>query len=373
MIRVLHVIGAMDRAGAETMIMNYYRHIDRDEIQFDFLVHTDRHCDFDDEIEALGGNIYRLPRFIGANYLQYKHACKRFFEAHPEIDIVHGHIESCASIYLPEAKRSGKETICHCHQANGPLSPIEIAFRLATFRNKHSADFYMACSKKAGRDRFGRPVIESDRFSVLNNAIDLSSFRHTEEQRTEVKNMLQVQGKSVFGHVGRFTEAKNHPFLIEAFRIITETLPDAQLMLVGRGETEGAIRHLVKEKGLEDSVHFLGVRDDIPQIMAAMDVFLFPSIQEGLGIVAIEAQASGLPCLVSDALPGEAMILPSAKRLPINNAALWANEALARLRSERMGNETIERTLANHGYEIKTAAKNLTNLYQNIKNDNESR
>lgn len=371
MIRVLHVIGAMDRAGAETMIMNYYRAIDRDQIQFDFLVHTDRHCDFDDEIEALGGNIYHMPRFVGANYLHYKNACRRFFEAHPEIDIVHGHIESCASIYLPEAERSGKVTICHCHQANGPLSPIEIAFRLATFRNKHSANFYMACSKKAGRDRFGLPVVESGRFSVLNNAIDLSAFRRAKEQRAEVREMLQLQGKPVFGHVGRFTGAKNHPFLIEIFQTIAEKLPDAQLLLVGRGETEEAIQHLVKEKGLSGSVHFLGVRDDIPQMMAAMDVFLFPSVQEGLGIVAIEAQASGLPCLVSAALPDEAVLLPSAKRLPIDDAALWADEALACLQSDRTDNETIDRMLTDHGYEIKAAANSLTNLYQSMKDGNE--
>lgn len=372
MIRVLHVIGAMDRAGAETMIMNYYRAIDRNQIQFDFLVHTDRHCDFDDEIEALGGNIYRLPRFVGANYLQYKNACKRFFAAHPEIDIVHGHIESCASIYLPEAKRNGKATVCHCHQANGPLSPFEIAFRLATFRNKHSADFYMACSEKAGKDRFGLPVVESDRFSVLNNAIDLSAFRRTEEQRAHAKEELHVAGKPVFGHVGRFTAAKNHPFLIEVFQAIAERLPDAQLLLVGRGETEDAIRSLVKEKGLEASVHFLGVRDDIPQMMAAMDVFLFPSIQEGLGIVAIEAQASGLPSLVSAALPDEAVILPSAKKLPIDDASLWANEAIACLHADRMEDETIERMLADHGYEIKTAAERLTDLYRRMKDDGQT-
>lgn len=367
MIRVLHVIGAMDRAGAETMIMNYYRAIDRNQIQFDFLVHTDRHCDFDDEIEALGGRIFRLPRFIGPNYFQYKNACRSFFEAHPEIDIVHGHIESSASIYLSEAKRAGKATISHAHQANGPLSPFEIAFRLATFRNKRSADFYMACSQKAGRDRFGLPVVDSGRFSVLTNAIDLTAFSNTEEQRARMRASLGVAGKPVFGHVGRFTKAKNHPFLIEVFNKIADAHDDAQLLLVGRGENEKAIRELVRAKGLEDSVHFLGVRDDVAEVMSAMDVFLFPSVQEGLGIVAVEAQASGLPTLVSDALPDEAMILPSAKKLPIVDASLWATEAIARLDAKRMSSAEIQHALTEHGYEITSATDELTEFYLSLK------
>lgn len=367
MIRVLHVIGAMDRAGAESMIMNYYRAIDRDRIQFDFLVHTDRHCDFDDEIEALGGRIHRLPRFTGLNYFQYKNACKRFFATHPEIDIVHGHIESCASIYLPAAREQGLMTICHSHQAKGPLSPFEIAFRLATVRNKHSADLYMACSQKAGIDRFGSTVVESDRFSVLNNAIDLTTFDSTEEQRLHMKETLGVSKRPVFGHVGRFTEAKNHLFLIDVFAKIVDEVPDAQLLLVGRGEQEKMIRDIIGKKGLSDSVQFLGIRDDIPQVMAAMDVFLLPSLWEGLPVVAIEAQASGLPSLISSNISSEAAILPSTEMLPITNADLWASEAIARLEIERMNKGQIEQALVSHGYEITSAAEKLSNFYLNLK------
>lgn len=366
-IKVLHVIGAMDRAGAETMIMNYYRAIDRNEIQFDFLVHTDRHCDYDDEIEALGGKIYRLPCFTGLNYLQYKTACRRFFAEHPEIDIVHGHIGSCASVYLPEAKRNGKITICHSHRSKGSLSPAEMAFRLATFQNKRSADYYMACSEQAGRDRFGSNMVEQDNFFILKNAIDLERFDSTEEQRLAAKKLLGISEKPVFGHVGRFTEAKNHPFLIETFRKITETLPDAQLLLVGRGENEGEIRKLVEEEGLGSSIHFLGIREDVSTVMAAMDVFLFPSLWEGLGIVAIEAQASGLPCVVSDGVPSEAAILPSTKRLSLTSATEWAQEALACLDADRPKSEEIRASLTAHGYEINFAAAKLTQTYRNLK------
>lgn len=372
MIRVLHVIGAMDRAGAETMIMNYYRALNRDDIQFDFLVHTDAPADYDAEIEALGGRIFRIPRFVGVNYLQYKAACREFFAAHPEIDVVHGHIESSASIYLAEAKRAGIPTICHAHQSNGPLSAFELAFRLATLRNKRSADFYMAPSHQAGLDRFGTGVAEGKRFSVLKNAIDLSVYAPDEAARAQVREELGLEGKPVFGHVGRFTPAKNHPFLIEVFAQIKEHLPEAQLLLVGRGETEEATRALVKSKGLEDAVHFLGVREDIPAIMNAMDVFLFPSLWEGLGIVAVEAQACGLPCILSDVIPNEAVLLPQTKKLPVGcgaseeNATKWALAAIEALEAPRPDAETCKEILRKGGYEINAATEALVNTYKNI-------
>lgn len=367
MIRVLHVIGAMDRAGAETMIMNYYCAIDRNEIQFDFLVHTDRHCDYDDEIEALGGNIYHIPRFNGLNYFGYKKACREFFKHHPEIDIVHGHIESSASIYLPEAHKAGKATICHSHQANGPITLTELAFRAVTLRNKHAADRYMACSIKSGIDRFGHAVVESDRFSVLKNAIAIEKYASSKEERKRTKEKFGLNGKPVFGHVGRFTEAKNHPFLIQVFERIKQSEPNAQLLLIGRGENEEKIRELVESKQLNDSVHFLGIRNDVEAIMKAMDVFLFPSLYEGLGIVVIEAQASGLPCIVSEAIPDEAVILPTMVRLPLASSRRWATAAIDSLSFDR-GVLSSQRTIVEHGYDIRISAKKLTDTYQQMAN-----
>lgn len=367
MIRVLHVIGAMDRAGAETMIMNYYRALDHEKIQFDFLVHTDRRCDYDDEIESLGGRIYRIPRFNGVNYSSYKKTCKAFFEAHPEIDIVHGHIESSASIYLPEAAKTDKITICHSHNTNETLSLTDIAFRLVTARNKRSAQYYMACSKQAGLDRFGESIVNSPEFTILPNAIDFTTFAFAQEDRDRIRDELDIGDKPVFGHIGRFSKQKNHEFLIEVFSKIRSSLPDAQLLLVGRGNDEQRIQGLVEQKGLGDSVHFLGIRNDVESILAALDVFLFPSLWEGLGVALIEAEASGLPCLVSDALPSEAIISPLVKTLSLDDPDEWAKEALASLTISRMDIKEAQSALATHGYEIDSAAQNLMRTYRGMK------
>lgn len=364
MIRVLHVIGAMDRAGAETMIMNYYRNIDRDAIQFDFLVHTDRHCDYDEEIEAIGGKIYRIPRFNGMNYFSYKAACREFFKNHPEHDIVHGHIESSAWIYLPEARNAGKATIAHAHQSKGPLSASEIAFRLITARNKHSAERYMACSKQAGIDRYGEAITNSGRFEVLPNAIDLQSYAFDPQRRHDLRQELGLGEDPTFGHIGRFTAAKNHPFLIRVFTQIKREIPNAQLVLVGRGENEEMTRELVRSLGLEDSVHFLGVRDDVDRVLNALDVFLFPSLWEGLGIVAIEAQANGLPTLISDAVPDEVAILPSTKRLPLDDIQVWVDASLAALETARKQGDHVSSKLTD--YDIVHAAKRLEDYYQSL-------
>lgn len=372
MIRVLQVIGAMDRAGAETMIMNYYRHINRGAVQFDFLVHTDRPCDYDDEIEALGGQIYHIPRFTGLNYSSYRNACHDFFEAHPEIDIVHGHIESSASIHLPEAHKTGKTTVCHAHQSKGPLSPFEIAFRLATARNKHSADYYMACSEQAGIDRFGKNVVESDRFQVLRNAISLEDYTFDPISRQQIRSSLELGDDPVFGHVGRFSEAKNHPFLIEVFAQIKNRLPSAKLLLLGRGENEEKIRKLANDKGLNDAILFLGVRKDVNQVMNAFDAFLFPSLWEGLGVVAIEAQANSLPCLVSTVVPDDVMILPTTEKLPLHDVEAWTNAAIAAAtkanRNRTGSNLSIAPSPLLASYDIMRRARELEDSYQSMLN-----
>lgn len=367
MIRILHVIGAMDRAGAETMIMNYYRAIDRNEIQFDFLVHTDRHCDYDDEIEALGGNIYHILRFNGLNYFQYKKACKHFFQAHPEIDIVHGHIESSASIYLPEASKGGKVTIAHSHNMSDSFSFTALLFQIATFRNKHCAEYYMACSKAAGIDRFGSSAISNPNFSILPNAVEVERFTFSETDRSAIREDLHLLNKPTFGHIGRFTKQKNHPFLIDVFSLIKARVPDAQLLLLGKGENESFIQHLVQEKGLSDSVHFLGVRDDIEKILSAIDVFLFPSLWEGLPVALVEVQASGLPSVISETISEEAVMLPTMIRLPLTNPEKWADAAINSLSVDR-DILSSQRIITDCGYNIRASAGKLVNTYQRMAN-----
>lgn len=216
MIRVLHVIGKMDRAGAETMLMNIYRKIDRRKIQFDFLVFTSERADYDDEIEKLGGNIYRLTTFRGYNYLDLRPKINKFFAEH-KYQIVHGHMGSLAPLYLSAAKRYGAYTIAHSHATNSNIFFERVLFDFFSHRVRNIADFFMACSKQAGIDRFGVAIVESDRFKIINNGIDTVQYRYSIQRAEKLKKEFHLEDKIIYGHIGRFVPSKNHQFLIKVF------------------------------------------------------------------------------------------------------------------------------------------------------------
>lgn len=366
MLRVLHVIGAMDRGGAETMIMNFYRAIDRTKVQFDFLVHEQRECDYDAEIEALGGKIYRLPRFTGVNYFTYRKGCREFFAAHDEHPIVHGHIGSCAAIYLAEAKRAGRYAIAHSHAQNYEGGLAGALFRLASHPTRKIADFFFGCSLRAGVDRFGSGVANGSCFSLLKNGVSLSLHEFDETVRREVREELNIADSApVVGHVGRFTEVKNHAFLIDVFSRIRDRLPDAVLVLAGRGELERAVRNEVEARGLSDAVRFLGVRDDVSRVLMAMDVFVFPSRKEGLPVALVEAQASGLSCVISSGVSEEAIVDPDAVRLSLaDGAARWADEVVLQYkRGKDVDRTRATDTVRSSGFDIAEGARWLQEFY----------
>ncbi|TNU89972.1 glycosyltransferase family 1 protein [Eggerthella lenta] len=328
MMRILHVIGAMDRGGAETMIMNLYRSIDRSRVQFDFLVHEQRVCDYDEEIQDLGGAVYRaLPRFTLLNYPTYRRRCHAFFSGHPEHAIVHGHIASSAAVYLREAKRQGRVTIAHSHAQNYPVSVPELGFRALAYPVRFIADQFLACSIEAGRDRFGKAVVEGDRFHVVKNAIDVDRYANDPVSHERAKRALGYEGAPLIGHVGRFDPIKNHPYLIEVFSEVKRRIPDAKLLLVGRGPSEEEVRQAVREARLEDDVVFFGVTDQVADVLKALDVFVFPSFSEGLSMAAVEAQAAGVPCVLSTGVPELAVIAPQhVVRLPLDaGSGVWAD------------------------------------------------
>lgn len=363
MIRVLHVIGAMDRGGAETLIMNLYREIDREQIQFDFMVHEDRQCDYDSEIETLGGKIYRVPRFNGPNALSYKKAFRDFFREHDEHDVVHGHIGSGAALYLSEAKRADKFAIAHSHNLRFPLSPSEVAFRAASYPTRFVADYFLAASEQAGTDRFGRHFTPGSRGMVLGNGIDLDLYTCDPSSHEASKQKLGFAGHPVVCHVGRLDYQKNHRFLLRAFALLKERVDEAELLLVGRGPLESELRDLAQELGIADSVHFLGVRQDVPEILKASDLFLFPSIVEGLGMAAVEAQAAGLPTLMSDGVAAEAAATPLAEVLPLDaGPERWAQRSEAILADLPPRHDEVTQVRA-HGFDIRDSANQLARLY----------
>lgn len=363
--RVLHVIGAMDRGGAESLLMNIYRNIDRKKIQFDFLVHEDRKCDFDDEIESLGGGLFRIRRFNGMNGIAYRASCGAFFEENHDFAAVHVHIGSCAAMVIREAKKHGLYCIAHSHSKNGPLSPMELAFRFFSYPTRYLADYFLACSRTAGIDRFGLKVAESDRFAVLNNGIEIAKYCFDPAVRQKYrKSFGLLPFERAVCHVGRFVEQKNHRFLIEAFAKACGEDSNLKLFLVGRGPLESAVRAQVGELGIDDRVVFLGVRDDVPSLLMAMDLFVFPSVTEGLGIAAIEAQAVGLPCLLSCELPDMALCAPYAEKVStLKYPSVWADKIIEispRSNAVRMDGQDFVR---NAGFDVVETAAFLRGLY----------
>lgn len=364
MIRVLHVIGAMDRGGAESMIMNFYRKIDRTKYSFDFLVHEDRECDFDKEIKSLGGNIYRVPRYKIYNYSHYKKEIKKFFEQHHDYDIVHGHICSCINIYSSIAKKYGIKTIAHSHSSNFGISLATIFTKVVSFHTKFIDDYFIGCSKKAGLDRYGSKIVESNRFDVLCNGIDVTKYRFDEMKRNELRAKLGIEDKLVLGHVGRFTYAKNHEFLIQVFNELQKVRPDSVLLLFGRGELEEEVKEKIQSLNIQDKVRFMGVVPNVYDYLNALDVFVFPSRFEGLPIVLIEAQASGLCCVINDSLTSEIDITPNIHRLSLNESkSKWVHKILEVDNNNRLkGYELVK----NSPFNIDKEVQHLQEIYDNL-------
>ncbi len=363
MINVLHVVGAMDRAGTETFIMNLYRHMDRTKVQFDFLVNAERACDYDHEIVSMGGKIHHIPRYTLINHRSYRRAFRTLLTDHPEYRIIHGHIGSSAPIYLAESKLQGRYTIAHSHSAVRITSPRDIAFKAIARPVRGISDFYMACSPEAALDRFGRKIAAGDTCRIVNNGIEVEAYARGPESIERAKASFGFGEEPVFGHVGRFSPEKNHRFLLDVFADIKKSLPSAKLLLIGRGPEEDATCERARTLGLSDAVTFAGIRDDIPEALRSMDVFLFPSLYEGLGISFVEAQAAGLHCIASTGTPGHACISDRAKRLPLDQS-LWTNAAIEAYAASRLSKDDRCALVRKQGFDISVVADALFEFYR---------
>lgn len=363
-IRILQVVTHMNRGGLETMLMNYYRNIDRSKVQFDFLTHRTHKADYDDEIEALGGKIYHLPRLnpFSKSYLK---ALDSFFKEHKEYQVVHCHQDCLSGVVLKVAKANGvKFTIAHSHNANQDKN-LKYLVKIVAKRNiTKYADKLFACGKEAGKWMFN-----TDDFDVLNNAIDTDKYIYDEKKSKEIRKSLGVEGKFVVGHVGRFNPQKNHEFLIDIFNEIQKIEPESMLMLVGDGDLRVNIENKVKVLGIEDKVKFMGVRSDVNDLMQAMDVFLFPSLYEGLPVTMVEAQASGLKCIISNKVPQECILTDNVQVISLEeNFKLWAKEILKYKKYYRKNTkESIEKA----HFDINANVKYLQEFYLNAGEVNE--
>jgi len=362
-LRVLHVVGRMDRGGAETLIMNMYRHIDRNRVQFDFVVHGDGEGAFDSEIRDMGGRIFHAPRYRGINHLSYRQWWRSLFSEHPEFSIVHGHMQSTGSIYLREAKRAGRRTIAHSHNTSAGQGVKALAKEYLQRNIGDYADWRLACSSDAGTWLFGRDACDLDDFFILKNAIDTKEHNLDPTTRMRTRAALGVEDRIVIGHVGRFHPQKNHEFLLDVFAEYHRRDPRAVLLLVGDGPLRSSIEATVGRLGLGGDVIMTGVRPDIPDLLQAMDMFLFPSLYEGLGIALVEAQASGLPCIASDCIPSEARLTDLLVFVPLQSpASHWADLMAEHL----VGRPRVDRCaeVAAAGYDIAEQSDWLMGLYR---------
>lgn len=336
-IRVLHVLGGLSLGGAESRIMDLYRNINREELQFDFLVHSAKEEHFDKEVKALGGNVYRIPRFKIYNWFQYKKALKQFFAEHKEFRAVHGHMTSTASIYLPIAKKAGVPvTLAHARSAGVPGGLKGLLTKWLRSSLKHKTDYCLACSKEAGEAVFGKKWSAQGKVEVIPNAIAAKKYAYDESVRKEKRKELGIDDKLVIGHVGSFREPKNHVFLIQIFAEIYKKRPDAVLLLLGEGTLMEQIKKQVEEAGLKDVVRFLGNQGNVSPYYQAMDYLVFPSLFEGLPGTVIEAQTAGLRCLISDTITKEVQITELVESYSLDKPAVeWAEFVVSHCGYER--------------------------------------
>jgi len=307
-IRVAQVMGKMNNGGVEAVVMNYYRHIDRTKIQFDFIVDTDSKCPQRKEIELLGGKVYFVPPY--SRILKYDKALKKIFIEN-KYKIVHSHITTLNVFPLRVAKRCNIPIrISHAHSTAGKGEFVRncIKYLLRPF-SKMYANYYFACGEYAGKWLYGKKTFNRGDVFVLNNAIDVDKFKFNEIYRNEIRNKYNIkQSTFVIGHIGRFVSQKNHKFLINVFKKYHEKNVDSKLMLIGEGPLENDIKNQVESLGLSDSVLFVGVVNDGYKYYNAFDCFMLPSTYEGLPVVGVEAQCNGLPCIFSDRMTKEVLL-----------------------------------------------------------------
>ncbi len=356
-IRVLQVVTYMGRGGLETMLMNYYRHIDRSKVQFDFLTHREFDGDYDKEIKELGGNVYHLSN-LNPLSIGYKTSLNDFFENHPEYKIVHSHLDCMAGIPLKYAKLNNVPIrIAHAHNSN-QTKDLKYPLKLFYKRNiKKNANYLFACGDEAGKWMFN-----TNNFKVLNNAINAKDYTFNLNLRNDKRKEFGISDNSILvGHVGRFFPQKNHEFLIDIFNQFHKDHPNSYLMLVGEGELKTSIQDKVNTLGLEDNVIFTGLRSDVNDLLQAMDIFLFPSLYEGLPVSIVEAQAAGLPCLISDKVPIECKKTDLVYQLNLEDSVnTWADKIYELSHITRR--DTYEE-IKESGFDIVENAKWLENFY----------
>lgn len=364
MIRILHSVSNMDRAGVETMLMNYYRYIDREKIQFDFLCNKKKPGAYDDEIKKMGGRIYITPGYNPLRYKKYFTYMKKLFREHPEYKIVHAH-NGALAYYPLKAANLSKIPIRIAHSHNTKINfdfkwPIKIYCKMQI---KKPANYLYGCSKLAVKFYFGEDVLKKKKYTIINNAIEVERFLYNETIRAKIRQQYNLTDKIVIGHIGRFMYQKNHTFLVDIFESIAKEDKNAVLMLAGDGELVEKTKEKVHALGLDKKVIFTGNVSNVNELYQAMDLFILPSLYEGLPVVGIEAQTAGLPCIFSNTITEEVAITENVKFLDLKKSSSeWAKEVICILK-QSVARKNMYEEITNKGYNIKIEAKKLQEKY----------
>lgn len=359
-IRVLHMIASLNIGGSQSFVMNLYRNIDREKIQFDFIIDKPDETELKDEIESLGGRVYVLPTFKGINILEVRKAWDNFFFDHPKYKILHTHSRSYASVYLPIAKKYGLITIAHSHSTSNGSGKTAWIKDLMQLPIRYQADYLFACSQEAGEWLFGKKATRSERFKVIPNAIDAKKFAFDPSKREKIRSELGLKDSYVLGHVGRMTEPKNHMFLLQVFKSVREKRNNAKLLLIGDGELMEKIKAEAGRLGVIDDVLFMGTKSNTYDYYQAMDVFAFPSLWEGLPVTIVEAQSAGLPCYISSNISDDVCISSLVHKLPIDEGV---NEWVYSIINTKINMRFLGREIQNTDFDIQKATELVSDIY----------
>ncbi len=370
--RVLQIFTVLNRGGAESMIMNYYREIDKTKLQFDFLVHRLEKGDFEKEINELGGKVYRLSPINPLFPAKYYNELRSFFKKHNYYKVVHSHLNTFSTFPLKIAKEF--EIPCRIAHAHIAIEKINLKniltnkesisetlkkiIKLQLKKRIHkNATHYFSCGEKAGKWLFGSETS----FIKMNNAIDTQKFIVNEKKSKEYRTKFNLEDNLIIGHVGRFNSQKNHSYLLNVFQELLHKKNNCELILVGDGYFKNKLINEAKSLKIEKKVHFLGVRSDIPELFQMMDIFVFPSFYEGLPVTLIEAQAAGLQILASDTITKEVQLTQDIEFLSIKEQpAYWANKIISKTSINKSNNYDL---IEKGGYDIVNNTKNKEAFY----------
>ncbi|MFA9463367.1 MAG: glycosyltransferase family 1 protein [Velocimicrobium sp.] len=361
-IRVLHIFDKISiSSGVCSVIMNYYNHIDKRKVVFDFMVNEPVSEEIQNTLERQGSKIYVMPALKIQNYVKYMKQLKIFFYSHADYAIVHGHTPNVAAFYLKVAKDCGiKIRIIHSHNAIGAENKLKrIRNRILYQVAIKNANTYFACGRKAAEYLYGKNFNKN--YYIMNNAIDLEKYKFNEKIRCQIRKQLDIEGKFVLGNVGRFCKQKNQKFLINILAEIIKTDKNVKLLLIGDGKQLKEVQQDAEKLKVSEYIVFTGEVNNVFDYIQGMDIFILPSLFEGLPVVCVEAQAIGLPCLISSTVTKEIAINQNIEFVSIfDSPKKWGNSILEMRKRSRQ--ENIEMP----SFDIKDKSRELTNIYYEL-------